>query len=344
MSSLGATQQTTRYSDCYRHIEHVLGGPVAGELTPKDIVDEAGFHLVNLHPWKWLAKRSVQLELRPKLTFTSATWTEATKTLSSIDPALTSDLIHGDTVEITGGTGATAKIYEVDFTTTPTTTSVVLKESIGSGADGQTDIVGNFPNNLVELPTCMRDARSISATDAVINGVRWTTPQDLLRKRTSQVSVSSSWNYYSFINYVGDPPRPALEMWPTTTDSDPKAFTMYFREGWVPGASDDSVLPIPPFMRTCMFRLCRIFALGYEEGDEKGKKSLDQLLFEFSEGPILKEAMARDGAIQPTGGPMRGGAVASMPRGYRKLLSSEVDAPTALGFWVVLESMLRWFA
>jgi len=328
MSTLGADPQETRYIDCHRHIQHVLGGPVAGELTPNDIVDEAGYHLVNLHPWKWLAKRNIQLSLRPKETFTSATWTQSTLTLSSISPALTATAIQGDTVEITGGTGASAKLYEIDFDTTPTTTSVVLKESIGSGADTQTDITGNFPNNLVELPTCMRDARSISATDAVINGLRWTTPEDLLRKRTSQVDVSSSWNYYGFVNYVGKPPRPALEVWPTTTENDPKAFTMFYREGWVPGTSDLDVLPIPPYMRTCLFRLCRIFALGYEEGDEAGKKSIDMLLFEFSESPILKEAMMRDGIIQPTMGPLRGGAVQSMPRGYRKLLSSEVDAPT----------------
>lgn len=326
--TLGADPQVTRYVDCYRHIEHALGGPINELIPAKDIVDEAGYHLCNLHSWKWLQDRSIQLALRPKNTFTSATWTESTKTLSSILPVLTATAIEGDVVNITGGTGATVKQYEIDFSTTPTTTSIVLKESIGAAADALTDITGDLPNNIVALPPHLREVQAISATDAVINGLRLTTMQDLVLKRTSAVDVSSSWNYYGAVGYAGEPPRPVLEVWPTTTDADPKAFTMFYRTGWCPGDNDTSVLPIPPFMRSCMFRLVRIFAMGYEEGDESEKMSLDMKLNEFQHSEMVRQAMERDGSIQPNLGPLRGGAVQSMPRGYRNLLSSNVDAPT----------------
>lgn len=164
--------------------------------------------------------------------------------------------------------------------------------------------------------------------------MKLTTPDDLLRKRTSQIEVSSSWNYYGIITWAEKPNGgavPVLDIWPTPQDNDVEAFSIFYRRRLIVPDEDTGVIPIPenrPLINAVVIRACRIFALGYEEGEEVGKPSVDDLLDRFVMGRLWHAAKKQDGLIQPTMGPMKGGAVQRMPRGYRKLLSSEVDAPT----------------
>lgn len=67
---------------------------------------------------------------------TGGTWTEASKRLSKTGAFTYA--IAGDSVSVTGGTGATVAIYTIE--SVPSANVAVLTTSIGVGADGQTDI------------------------------------------------------------------------------------------------------------------------------------------------------------------------------------------------------------
>jgi len=328
-----------RNSDLLRHIRHVLGGDLAPELTPMDIVKEGADLLSGMHTWRFLGSRQTRLDLRGIVVVTNATYTHATRTVTLTGAFAGWDFLTGDRLEVTAGTGVVIAANNFGSTfeiasRTDDDNIVLLGDGLGAAADGSADIVGRIPNDSVALPSDFLQAITISATNSVINGMKWTTAADLLRKRTSQVDVSSSWNYYGFVNWdvtADGGAFPLLDIWPTPQDNDVEAFSLFYRRRIVVADEETAAVPIPadrPLVNSVLIRLCRMIALGYEEGEEAGKPSIDDLLDRFMEGRLWHSAKKQDGLIQPTMGPLKGGAVQRMPRGYRKLLSTEVDAPT----------------
>lgn len=89
----------------------------------------------NYKEWSFRA-REITLVLTP-LSLTDVTWTESTKLLTKTN-GFTLTLVAGQPVFITGGTGATTGAYTASVQTSDDTLSLV--SSIGSAADGQTDI------------------------------------------------------------------------------------------------------------------------------------------------------------------------------------------------------------
>lgn len=84
------------------------------------------------------ARRPVRINII-RTDFTGATWTESTKTITTTGVATT--LPVGSHFYVTDGTGATTGDYAVASTTS---TTLVLTSSLGSAADGQTDIEGFY--------------------------------------------------------------------------------------------------------------------------------------------------------------------------------------------------------
>lgn len=74
------------------------------------------------------------------LAIASATWTEATRTLTKTGLFAEYVFAAGDKVWISAGTGATVGGYLVASRTSAN--AIVLQQSIGAAADGQTDIAG----------------------------------------------------------------------------------------------------------------------------------------------------------------------------------------------------------
>lgn len=89
---------------------------------------------------QWLGRRR---PVRMKITrsaFSGGTYTHTTKTISGLTSVNTS-LPTGTRFYVTGGTGATLRDFVIASTTS---TTIVLDTSLGSGADGSTDIAGFY--------------------------------------------------------------------------------------------------------------------------------------------------------------------------------------------------------
>jgi len=112
---------------------------------------------------------SVDLDLiDTSLSISDATWSEATLTLTKASGFSSYSFEEGDEVTVSGGTGVTAGDYVI---ASATSDSLVLEESIGSGADGQSDISLSqiFNPRFFELPSdCLhlKELRFIDGTSS----------------------------------------------------------------------------------------------------------------------------------------------------------------------------------
>lgn len=321
---------------CLTHIEHSLGHPLAAELDPKSVVNQAGHWLFTVHPWKFLQQRSVGLDLRGKITVTDANWTEATKTLD-VGSAGTFDdyvFVDGDQFEIKAADVASSTdvkqgVYEI--ASRPDGDSIVLKTSIQSSGGTASGVDGILELDSVALPSDFQQELDTTATESLVNGLELTTLADLNRLRTSTFEVTSSWQYRGAINWAGDPPVPIMEVWPVPQDALANAFTLFYRAGWVDCTTDTEVLGLPKagWMDLLFIKACRIVALGYEEGEERENVEMEERLELLWSSKIGAAARRTDGMSQQTWGPMRGGGAKKYGRyGTRALLNSEVAAPS----------------
>jgi len=85
---------------------------------------------------------SSELVSNKPLAISTATWTNATRTLTKTGLFAEYTYAVGDKVQIASGTGATVGEYVVESRTSAN--AIVLQTSIGVGADGQTDIAGTL--------------------------------------------------------------------------------------------------------------------------------------------------------------------------------------------------------
>ena len=85
-----------------------LGNEGEHPLSIVDIANQAGEHLVNAHPWRWLSVRRVPLDLRASYSFAGATTNGGTAAqrgrIISSDDIIGYTHVPGDIVNITGGT------------------------------------------------------------------------------------------------------------------------------------------------------------------------------------------------------------------------------------------------
>lgn len=137
------------------------------------------------------------------LTVTAGTWTEATKTLSQTGKFADYTFAAGDQIWISGGTGATSEWYKVASRTDDD--AIVLSTSIGSDADGETDVTSEgigHPTDLA-LPT---DTYQVNQVFVV--GDSESTTYELLLKEPKW--VKSRWTNPS-TGSVGKPSYAYLE-------------------------------------------------------------------------------------------------------------------------------------
>ena len=101
-------------------------------------LDESLTFVWNKSQWAF-ARRPVRMKIT-RSTFTGGTYTHATKTISGLTSVSTS-LPAGTRFYPTDGTGASLRDFVIASTTS---TTIVLDTSLGSAADGQTDIAGFY--------------------------------------------------------------------------------------------------------------------------------------------------------------------------------------------------------
>lgn len=304
-------------------IVHRLGATVASQLDQDDIINEAGRLLVQMHPsagWKFLERPVHYASFIAPADITGATWTESSKTLTKTS-AFTNAL-PGDPVQITDGTGATTGMYVVASRTSAN--AVVLTTSIGSAADGQTDIAATLTYPYALLPS---DFGQLVAYDYNnLNGeFRFTDFHGLLSVRTQNVSPAGvTWGcivHPTQTSSAAAPANPRIELAPTPTAAVASALALTYRAGWTELTySTGSEIPnIPPYMDPLLRELVACVAQGYEEADNA---SLSARLDEIQNGPVFRNAVRYDSMRQPDYGEMYGGAVEGMTTGGRLPFSS----------------------
>lgn len=319
--------------DCYREIRNSIGAsPNPSAPSRERMVNMAGYHFVNRHPWKFLEGRSATLDLRGKISVTDATYTQSSRTLTKTGAFANYTHLAGDDAKFTGGTGATVD-QRIDVSSKTDSDSIVLETDIGAAADGQTDIDFELLLGTTALPSDFMELEGYDATESLTNSLHLVSPQELLHYRTNEVQVTT-YNFYGVIRHAQandnrGPQTPVLELWPLPDANDVGALTIFYRAGWSEVANDSDEISIPEYARLAFLMLVRQVALGFEEHREtRGGLEMEKRLAAWDMAPEVVRCIKRDGRVQPDFGPLRGGAVATRPHGYKKYLRTTVTGPS----------------
>lgn len=322
-------------SDFYRHIEHVLGDEPA--LQPSEILRHAAGWFSGAHPWEFLV-RPFYLSLRGLISITGATYTDATLRLVKTGAFADYSHLPGDRLKDTGGTGVVDRVYEIASRIDDDTIELV-SPGLGADADGATDVSAVLPNDSMELPEDFMGfpggAHPIRARGSINLGVHLTSHEALTALRSAQVEVTGASEFAAVVTQRLDRSsgltQHVLDHYPGSSISNPDAFFGHYRAHLVIDVTDDlAPVPLPngrPALELALIQACRAFAMGWEEGGEVEKPSLEALLLNLQESRLWKAATKEDGLTQSQMGPLRGGIGRSM-RGWYRGLSREVDAPT----------------
>lgn len=309
------------------HINHALGGDPNENVEVYEIVNAAGQHLVNMHPWRWLEDSVAYLDLRANVTVTGLDWDESSNTLTAATTAFTDYVfVPGDTFEVTGGAGAYLGYYRI---TSATDSTLILDREITTQSTPQgewqsfpgpdttasdlTDLVSGVVHaEGVALPYDLAEVTAYNATSGLLKGLQMTSHADILQRRAS--TMATPGYYYATIvqpaklkGTVGENtrPYPRLELWPAPSVNENAALQIVYRRGWHGVSNPVDIIPIPEWTHSLFLECCRAFALGWEEADIA---TADQRLVLIAQGPLFSSAIARDAAIQPDLGITVGGA------------------------------------
>jgi hypothetical protein len=270
-------------------------------LPPLDYVNEAGKRLLSMHPWRWTIKPPVQIGLRAAEAFTGGTYTDATKTISNLTLSYTH--ANGDNVSITSGTGATVRDYTI---ASSTSTTLVLSESIGSGADGQTDIAGTInAGRAIVLPSDFgQGLTGYVTTQGLTQHIMLTSQQLLVQARTRQPAPPLGVYWASIftapdLSATGGAPTYRLEIYPDATAVHADFITVSYRIAWTDLTEDAKIISIPPWIEPLFTSIVRRVTRGYEE-EEQG--TVDQRIDELRVSSTFSDLVAYDGLIQPNYG------------------------------------------
>lgn len=315
-------------------LEHALHATALTKLKlpALQVLNSAGYYLINMYPWRWLTPQTAFLTGRANVDVTTATWVESTLTLTQVGAFADYTFVDGDIFETTSGTNViTASLTQGKHAVVASRTSddaIVLAETISStGGDLATgDIAGTVHAATLELPSDFGGIKDISSTNSLVNDIEMVPHEQILALRTNQVEVTSSWSYRAAVTYVGSPPRPVIDLYPDLVEAAVDLFQIFYKKGWSRLSQGSNVVDIPDFCNGLYLQIVRSFALGYEDEDQG---NLDQRLMLVMNGPLFTAAKQFDRMVQPSYGHMRGGAVArSSKRHGPNALSTQIGGPT----------------
>lgn len=169
-------------------------------------------------------------------------------------------------------------------------------------ASATLDVTAN--QSYIALPVDFGNLDSINATNSLYRRIRMTSVGEILGLRTSLVSVGA-WTYVGAISWASAT-QPRLEIWPTPSETQLAAITIFYKARWVDLTSDTATVLVPTHLEPLLIQLVRAFARGYEMEDQA---TLGARLAEIEQGPIMAAAARFDASQQYNLGPMRGSAV-----------------------------------
>lgn len=304
---------------------HALQATALGSLSVPElhVCNLAGQQLASMHAWRCFTTAQGWIDGRGNIDIVNATYTESTKNLLKTGGFTNYTFVDGDQIDITGG--ANAQKRQVEIVSRTDANNIVLLDSLGAAADGDTDVDGTLHLPKCELAPDFGSIITMSANNTLINGVQLVTPGQVLAFRTNQIEVTSAWQYHATIIYVGRPRRPVLDVYPDFGSDQINVFRYFYRQGWTRLAKLGDIVEIPDFLWLLYIQLVRAFALGWEDEDQR---TVTNRLEEIKQGQEFEAARMFDWRVQPSFGRMRGGAVRRVGRQYPNALSTEVAGPS----------------
>ncbi len=295
--------------------KHELGSEPGSPIELREMANMAGEHLMGARQWVWAEGREVRLRPRKQIALAAATWTEATKRLTLTGAFADYSPLSGDTVVVDAGDDATLGTYEV--TARVDADSITLATSIGSAADGDTDIGGVLPNDQIALPAdfTFQGITAYAMTNGLISEMETVSPLDMLRFR-SLGTTGSLIGFWALLRHVrsnsGGQPIPRLELYPRA-DDDAESLVIYYRAGWLEPATDDEVLSIPVWLNSLYIEM---FKAVVNAQDEPENGTMDERWTKLRSGVLWLDAVRLDATMQPDVGCTTGTWLGYGGRGY----------------------------
>lgn len=305
-------------ADYKLHAQHAVtvDGSLPGgtsDLAAQQIVNQAGRYMFK-HPWQFRIAPPAILGFTGPLDITGATWTESTKTITKTAGFASYTFAKGDILNVTGGTGATAGRYTIASRTSDD--AIVLSASIGSDADGKTDIAGQIEFPYVNLPSDFGNLVALDMNSSSFS-IYLTTIEEILQHRMRRISVNSN-RYRAAIVQPGQTaassalPTARLELDHAPTSSDSDSLFLIYRRKWTTLSNDTSYPEIPEYAEDLLIEYVRAFAEGYmnRHADADGilpVVSMNDRLSDIDRGPIFQMTKEQDGLVQSDFGPLTDG-------------------------------------
>lgn len=288
-----------------RSVARKLGEvPDPNMVSAERIINDAGQYLYNLHSWGWRERPAYPLNYIAPISLTNATYTESSKTITLTSAFTNYTFRDAEILTISDGTGATVGDYVVAGKTSAN--AITLDASIGSGADGQTDIDGSLKFPYCVLPSDFGQGEIITVVHT--NEFAYTVqPASLAQIRlmreqsiTSTQVIYYAVSYPSQVDTATSPADALLEIYPTPSAAAVAELWLTYRSGWITLSDDSAVANVPPGYEKVLRDLCVAFAHYELNGD-------DTLIQQVENGPILARLKRADGAAHVQLGPTKGG-------------------------------------
>lgn len=293
--------------ECLKHIRDTLGGDLS-DYNPEaiQILNQAGQYLHTMHEWAWCLRPQVSLDIRGDVEFSNGSAPTGSAVLT-VSGATSYTFLEGDQVQLTGGTGVTARFAHI---VSQSGTALTLDSTVHADAGTVSNIAGTVIARASRLPSDLRKIISINATEGLVSQFTFTDMTSLNRARASGI-VTAPLAYVGALSWgrnratTGGAPVPRLELYGTFPANISDALKLTYVAGWTNITSDTTSIEIPDFIDILYIQLVRTFARAYAQEDEA---QLDLRLEVIHKGRTFRAAKDRDGEMQPTLGMMLGGA------------------------------------
>lgn len=311
-----------------KYIVHAItGGPSAAlpgddeEARKQLVVNIAGRYLYNARQWNFRNRPNRKLHFAGPISVTGATFTHSTRTLTSTGAFANYTHSYGDRANVTGGTGATTGEYEIESKISDN--EIVLSESIGSDADGQTDIdltisfpYVNMPDDFGQLLTCRRDGLTTDFALVDYQALAEMRDHDLPAPfltygalfqpaQSAQTSALSQWR---------------MEIYPTPTAAVRNALTLTYRAKWRELTDDTHYAAVPDFCEPLLIEFIRAVAEGFDNrhAEQDGllpAASMMDRIQAIKASALFRDAVNEDSQVQPSYGVLGEGLIGAQQSG-----------------------------
>lgn len=290
----------------------------SSEAAADQIINQAG-GLLYAHQWKFRESDETFLVFNAPITVSNGTWTQSTLTLTKTGGFTNYTHADGNIIRITDGTGATAGYYPIASRTS--NDAIVLGRTIGSAADGLTDIDGTISFPYAEVPSDFEEL--LGHTFVGTSGsLHLTTIQKVIELRYNRTSATGNRWIGAFVRpgraaVTSALPNVRLEFDHAPTAYVPDAMAITYRRKWaaLTGATNVAAIPDNNIFETLLIEYVRAVAEGYmvrhgENGTGFSVIDMTDRINQLESGPLFSNAANMDGLTQPHYGAVQNTAVA----------------------------------